>query len=128
MTKRAFIGIKNKTYTLKIRVDETRKIISYGSKTLNTSDRYEITLIALYECVKNADYGDTIFFYANDDLMSFQWETEWKKEKHLPPKTKLIELWDVVILETSIKNIDLTIKGENSALSAYGRLLNEFNK
>ena len=123
MIKRVFIGIKNKTYTLKIRVDETKKIISYGSQILETSDRYEITSIALYECVKKADYGDTIFFYANNDLMNFQWEVEWKKEKHLSSKTKLIELWDAIILETSIKNIDLTVKGENSVLSAYGRLL-----
>lgn len=122
MTKRVFIGIKNKTYTLKVREDETGKVFSFPTKAAKSSNRYEITLLALFDYLGTVNSGETIIYYANNDLLSFEWENEWKKEKKFSKQTKYPKLWENIAKRTVLKKIDLTIKGENTILSALNKL------
>lgn len=122
MTKRVFIGIKNKTFTLKVREDETGKVFSFPTKAAKSSNRYEITLLALFDYLGTVNSGETIIYYANNDLLSFEWENEWKKEKKFSKQTKYPKLWENIAKRTVLKKIDLTIKGENTILSALNKL------
>ena len=56
-----------------------------------------------------------------NDLISFEWETEHKRDGYFSKGVKDIEKWEEIIKIVKLKNIDLTIKDNNDVLSALGK-------
>lgn len=57
-----------------------------------------------------------IIFYSDNNLISFEYNNEFKKENHFSKKTEDIELWKQIINICSTHNIDLEIRGDDSPL------------
>ena len=121
MTKRIFLGISKRTYSLIIRDEKTKKITKYPAITLRTGSKHFVILSALFDSLRKLEKNDIAIFYPNDDLISFEWETEHKRDGYFSKGVKDIEKWEEIIKIVKLKNIDLTIKDNNDVLSALGK-------
>ena len=121
MTKRIFLGISKRTYSLIIRESETKNTVKYPAVTLESGNKHSVILTALFDSLRKLEKNDTAIFYPNDSLVSFEWETEHKKDGHFSKKTKDLELWNKIVEICELKKINLTIKDSNDILSALGK-------
>lgn len=116
-TVRAFIGISKKCCTL---------ILYKNGATLKKEDFFfqekearRLTLKLLIKSLNEVSKSSVLIFYSNDDLITFEWEKEYKKDKSFSTKTADLSLWNEIAKICDDKNITLTIKGEDSVLSSY---------
>lgn len=121
MTKRIFLGISKRTYSLIIRNSETKENTKYPAVQMEGCTKHTIILTALYDSLRKLNRNDNAIFYPNDDLVYFEWENDYKVDGKFTEKTKDIELWDKIVTITKLKNINLTIKNSDDILSALGR-------
>ena len=125
MAIRLFIGISRNRgiCTLKAKKDDSKEIFSFSPKDVLVRNKTEhaLLLASLAQFLEISEKGSEIIFYSSDDLLSFEWETEWKKDKKFSPKTEDLEKWEEIIFLVNSKKIKLTIIGENSILSALSR-------
>lgn len=121
MTKRIFLGISKRTYSLIIRDSETKESVKYPAVQTEHCSKHEIILTALYDALRKLNRNETVIFYPNDDLVSFEWEKDYKVDGEFTSRTKDVELWNKIVTITKLKNINLTIKNSDDILSALGR-------
>lgn len=121
MKKRVFLGTSKKSYSLIIREDVTKRSQKISRTIDCPKSKHNLSLMALFEALRAVDENDIVIFYPNYDLISFEWEKEWKINQEFSSETEDIEIWKEIIKIVKNKKIDLVIKDSNSALSAYGR-------
>lgn len=122
MTKRIFLGISKRTYSLIIRDSKTKESAKYPAVQMDHCTKHEIILTALFDALRKFNRNDTAIFYPNDDLVAFEWENDFKKDGMFTSKTQDLDLWDKIVVIVKLKNIDLTIKNSDDILSALGKL------
>ncbi len=129
MRKRLFVGLsKNKkTYVLTARCDETKQIETYQGVIPSEMNMHDTLIYILNQYLQIADAKEEIVYYSNNNIVSFEWETEIKKDHQLSRNTKKnIEEWKKVESLVKVKKIKLSIVGNDSPLSVLGKLgLNE---
>ncbi len=121
MTKRIFLGISKRTYSLIIRDEETKKTTKYPAVTSKFGSKHFVILSALFDSLRKLEKNDIAIFYPNDNLVSFEWETEYKKDGYFSQRTKDIEKWEEIAKIVKLKHINLTIKDNSDVLSALGK-------
>lgn len=125
MRTRLFIGIsKNrKSYVLTSRNDETKQIKTFQSTVPSFESIHGILLYALIKYLEIANPKEEIIFYSCDNIISFEWEMEIKKEHDLSKKTKeRTSQWEKIEKLVNDKKIKLSIVGDDSPLSVLGKL------
>ena len=116
---RAFIGISKDAYTLIIHQNNKSK--RYNSCVpIREGDRV-VVLTAILDCISKVPANTELTFYANDDLISFEWEKEYKVDGEFSKKTQNISLWLEIADLCKKKKISLNIKGEDSILAAFSK-------
>lgn len=129
MAIRVFIGfsVSRGFCALKVKEDNQKETYSFSpvDVMLRHKTSHSIALASLAQFLEQVKENSTVIFYSNDDILAFEWEIEYKKDKKFSPKTKDVELLNEVATLVEIKHIDLTIKGEDTVLSAFGKLMGE---
>lgn len=79
------------------------------------------SLISILHNFKNME----IIFYSNNDQVSFEWEKEYKVEKHFSPNIKNLNEWNKIVEIVKKNNIELTIRGEDGVTSVLNKMINK---
>lgn len=122
-TVRAFIGVSNDTSMNK---NSCSTLILYqNGKTTKENFFFQeketrrVILKLLIEALKKIPKSSELAFYSNNDLITFEWEKEYKKDMCFSPNTHDISLWNEIVTICNEKKILLLVKGEDSILSSY---------
>lgn len=84
---------------------------------------YSLILEGLIDALTSeVKQGDTLIYYSNNDLVTFDYESEYLKEGKFSQNVKCQTLWKKVTDILKYKKVNLIIKGENSMLSLYGKI------
>lgn len=130
MAIRVFIGLSSITRgicTLTSKEDDSEETVCYPPIDTKIRDKSEhaIILACLAQYLEQAEEGSKIIFYSGNNILSFEWEVEYKEDKKFSSKTEDIELFNEIITLVEAKHIDLTIEGEDSILYSFRKLMEE---
>lgn len=130
-TLRIFIGThlsKNKTAFSTINViDEQSNALTLPSKQYkdNKMTYHRIQLRTIYEFANelfesNIKKNIKLIFYVKDDLITYEWNQEYKKENKISNDTEDKDIYNKLI--NIDKQIQIEIKGKDAILSSINKL------
>lgn len=128
MVIRVFIGISkiknNLRYATSLYINNQGYPLD--PKTANNSwDNHKVTLVAirdiLQELVNAKKDKYEVIYYCNDDLVSFEWEVQYKQDKHFTEQIKDVDVWQEIIKIIENHDISLTIRGKSNILEKMNK-------
>lgn len=124
MVNRVFLGIgkSEQTFALTVRNDSTKSVKMLPAQHIESDSLHSTILQSILFYLKVAKCNERVIFYASNNLVSSEWENNWKVKHAFAKKTEDVNLWNEIVQIVKSKKIDLTIRGEESVLSALGKL------
>ena len=120
---RVFLGIHYKSYTLTVECNG--EYLTLPSKSLDTDDKYFITLYALNDILtlfaENKQKNFTLTFYSKNFDGFYEWKTMNEKKMKIS-ETKNDILWKKINTLCDNNNIELILENNNSYMSIIGDL------
>lgn len=92
-----------------------------------------LTLRGLYDFLlllsnTSKDEGIAVCLYTTDNIVSYEWNTEYIKDGSFSLSNQNVEIWNKIINILKSTNITLDIKGDDNCLSAISKVRSNYGK